>query len=252
MTADVSKGERPLGRLPPSTTRADQVYEILREAIADGSLVPGSLHTAQSIADRLDVSRTPVREALLQLGREGMVTQQRNRGVQVRENSPHDLEEIFHLRLLLEVPATALAVKRDGAGLVKRARRAFEAMHAGAIAGDEQRLWRHDRAFHAEILNASGNLRLAAIVDGLRAQLLLGDWTTVARQARSLVEIADEHRPILTAIEQLDDGAAAARMGEHITHTADLMLARDRDRATSNGVAPPTSVRPTAWTPGNE
>ena len=88
------------------TTRA---LEALRAAIVDGRLVAGERYSVAQLAERFGVSRTPVREALLVLERQGVVRFERNRGVRVLETTAHDLEEVFALRLLLEVPATRRA-----------------------------------------------------------------------------------------------------------------------------------------------
>jgi DNA-binding GntR family transcriptional regulator len=205
-------------------TKAGRVLEEVREAIFDGRLPPGSLHSAQSIAAELRVSRTPVREALLQLEREEMVVFLPNRGVRIGEPRTTDIEEIYQLRIWLEVPATALAVKSNGASLGRCVRGELEAMLESAMAGDERLLWDHDRQFHKEILLASGNRRVAEYVDGLRAQLLLGNWTTSARHKRSLVETAEEHRPISEAIEGLDHRQASKAMRYHLEHTSAIVI----------------------------
>src|ERR1700737_3291346 len=154
--------------IQPHQTRADQVRTILTQAIVEGQLAPGSLHSVQSLAAKLDVSRTPVREALIQLARHGMVMFVRNRGVRILERSPRDVEEIFEIRRLLEVPCTALAVKKATPQDQRRFAKEFEAMLGCAQKGDELGMWRHDRAFHRLLLECAGNRRLAAYVDGLR------------------------------------------------------------------------------------
>ena len=102
-------------------TLTSRALEALRAAIVDGRLEAGERYSVAQLAERFGVSRTPVREALLVLERQGVVRFERNRGVRVLETTAHDLEEVFALRLLLEVPATrracALLTRDDLAAL---------------------------------------------------------------------------------------------------------------------------------------
>jgi DNA-binding GntR family transcriptional regulator len=211
-----------------------QVLDALRAAVITGELQPGTLHSVQTLATQLGVSRTPVREALIKLSQQGMVRFERNRGVRVLQTSLHDLEEVFALRLLLEVPATRLACRQiDEAGR-RELRRLHQAMERVARAGNEYRLWEHDRRFHLVLLQASGNLRLAAYVDGLRDMVLRSGVSTVSR-SRSLDDIVAEHREVLDHVESRDAAGAAEAMRAHILRTAELLIAQEAG-------APPGSV----------
>lgn len=100
-------------RLPSLRRRnlRDAAVEVLRAAILDGDLAPGSIHSSVSLAERLDVSPTPVREAMLELATSGLVELLPNRGFRVSVVDSQDVDEICQLRLMLEVPAMELAVK---------------------------------------------------------------------------------------------------------------------------------------------
>ena len=101
------------------------------------SSLPGSLHSVAELAETLGVSRTPVREALIELASRGMVQFERNRGVRILQTSIHDLEEIFEIRLMLEVPATAQAVGRMSPAEIRALRGQLTLMEQAAAAGDE-------------------------------------------------------------------------------------------------------------------
>jgi DNA-binding GntR family transcriptional regulator len=180
-------------------TLASHARAAVLAAIGDGRLEPGTLHSVAQLAEQLGVSRTPVREALLMLEREGRVRFERNRGVRVLAPTSQDIAEVFELRLLLEVPAAAKACGAVDTG----------ALRAALDEGDGER-------FHEEILLAAGNRRLAAIVAGLR-EVLAGP---VARDAD---EVAAEHRAILDALEAGDADRAAAAMRYHLRRTAELL-----------------------------
>jgi DNA-binding GntR family transcriptional regulator len=211
-----------------------QVLDALRAAVITGELQPGTLHSVQTLATQLGVSRTPVREALIKLSQQGMVRFERNRGVRVLQTSLHDLEEVFALRLLLEVPATRLACQQiDEAGR-RELRRLHQTMERAARAENEYRMYEHDRRFHLVLLQASGNLRLAAYVDGLRDMVLRRGVSTVSR-SRSLDDIVAEHREVLGHIESRDAVGAAEAMRAHLLRTAELLIAQEAG-------APPGSV----------
>jgi DNA-binding GntR family transcriptional regulator len=203
-----------------------QVLDALRAAVITGELQPGTLHSVQTLATQLGVSRTPVREALIKLAQQGMVRFERNRGVRVLQTSLHDLEEVFALRLLLEVPATRRACHQlDGAGR-RELRKLYQAMERAAAADDEFRMWEHDRRFHRVLLEGSGNLRLAEYVDGLR-DMVLRRGVSTAGFSRGLDEIVAEHRAVLDRIEAGDADGAAEAMRAHVLHTAELLISQE-------------------------
>ena len=204
----------------------DRVRDSIMQAIIEGRLAPGSLHSVQSLATAFGVSRTPVREALIDLSGQGVVKFERNRGVRILQTSVHDLEEIFALRILLEVPATHRAVDNGDPGLVEGLKTELKEMSAAADVGDEVTMMEHDRRFHMLINQASGNGRLASYVDSLRDLVLTRGVSTVGR-SRDLAAIVDEHTRIIAAIEAGDATRAAARMKDHLVTTARLLLAQE-------------------------
>lgn len=217
-------GIAPIERRPSRTREA---LDVLRSAIVSGELAPGSLHSVTELAELLEVSRTPVREALIELASRGMVRFERNRGVRVIRTSIRDIEEIFDIRLLLEVPAAFRAVSRMGPAEVRGLRKRLQAMKRAAAAGDEEGLWSDDRGFHHELLAASANRRLADYVDTLRDMVLVRGVTTAGR-TRSLDDIVAEHQAILDHVEAGDAAAAAGALRAHIEHTAELLVAQEQ------------------------
>ncbi|MFC4532986.1 GntR family transcriptional regulator [Sphaerisporangium dianthi] len=209
------------------------MIEAVREAIHSGELRPGELYSVYQLAAQLNVSRTPVREAMLRLAETGMVRFERSRGFRVLRRDPREIAEVFQLRLLLEVPAARVAARRAGPELIEAMRGELSRMRAAAEDHDEPLFMRHDRAFHDLLLNAGANRRLVGIVGNLRdATMTLGP-STVDR-SRSLVDIAAEHELILAALEARDAAAAAAAMRAHVARAGELLLAQV---AAENGVA---------------
>jgi DNA-binding GntR family transcriptional regulator len=222
------RSEPGLGPIRARPSRTQEVLGVVRASIIGGELASGELYSVADLAETLQVSRTPVREALIELATRGMVRFERNRGVRILGTSIHDLEEIFEIRLMLEVPAARAAVERMLPVDVKGLRLHLTSMERAAEARDVARLWVHDRQFHRALMIASGNRRLAEYVDTLRDMVLVRGVTTAGR-ARTLEAIVGEHRAILERVEARDAEGTATALRDHIEETARLLIAQEQD-----------------------
>lgn len=218
------RGVAPLKERP---SRTREVLEAIREAILHGELAPGHLYSVAELAESFGISRTPVREALIELASRGMVRFERNRGVRVVEWNNTNLAEIFDLRMMIEVPATRRAVENVPPEVIKQLRRCLDDMHRAGEnnATSDPQFWVLDRLFHRLILEGAGNSRLVEYIEGLRDLILLRDATTAGR-SRSREDIAREHEEILAAVEAGDADAAAAAMESHLLQTLELLRAQ--------------------------
>lgn len=222
------------------STLTDQAIVALRAAIVDGRLAPGELTSVARLAERLGVSRTPVREALLHLARQGLVRFEKNRGVRILESSAHDLDEVFSLRLLLEVPAARRAAELATEDDLDALAAALAAMASRMAEDDEAGFMEHDKAFHETILRVAGNRRLVAVIAGLRDAVRFRGASTVGR-GRDLRAIYVEHERLLEAMRAGDGEATAAAMRDHLVRTRRLLLAGDL--ADLGGDDPPWAAR---------
>ncbi len=204
-------------------TLTDRATDALRAAIVDGRLQAGELYSVAQLAEQLGVSRTPAREALLLLERQGMVRFERNRGARVLETSARDLDEIFGLRLLLEVPAAEEAARRLGPDGLAEVETALAAMEQRLDPPDETAFMAHDRAFHELLLRAAGNDRLVGVVADLRDHVHLRGASTVGR-GRDLRAIYDEHAAIVEALRAGDPAAVGEAMRRHLERTRELLV----------------------------
>ncbi|MDO5493509.1 MAG: GntR family transcriptional regulator [Nesterenkonia sp.] len=207
-------------------TLTEQITAQLRAAVLDGTLVPGERYSAGGLAERFGVSRTPVREALLELERSGLVHIEKNRGVTVVPTSLEAVVDCFQLRLMLEAPAAgraAAVVDAEGIGEVESR---FRAMERAAARDDVGGVLRADRDFHLAVLALADNPRLVKVLEDLRNTVLSRGIATVP-QTRSLEELIEDHRDILDGIRDGDPGAAAAAMHRHILNTAILLIRRE-------------------------
>jgi DNA-binding GntR family transcriptional regulator len=224
MSRDDAHGGSALERLPlDRSTLARHVLDATRSAIVDGRLAAGELYSVARLAEQFGVSRTPVREALLLLERQGLVRFERNLGVRVLEPSSNDLEEVFTLRLLLEVPATYRACEVLTDADLDALQRELDAMALLADRDDENAFMRHDMRYHEILLEVAGNRRLAAAVDALRDFVRLRGTSTVGR-GRDLPAIHAEHDAVHAALRRRDPVAAAISMRAHLLNTAWLLL----------------------------
>jgi DNA-binding GntR family transcriptional regulator len=203
----------------------EQAAEVIRAGIVAGELEPGQIYSAAGLAERLGVSATPVREAMLDLAGAGLVEAVRNRGFRVLAPAERDLEEIRELRLLLEVPAIVSAARRATAEDVTGLEALLAETGAAAADGDVSAYLVADRRLHLRLLELGGNGRLVRLVDQLRDQMRLLGLRALA-ESGGLEPSEREHREIVAALAAGDAGRAQELMRVHIEHTRGVWAGR--------------------------
>ncbi|GAA2838475.1 GntR family transcriptional regulator [Leucobacter komagatae] len=203
---------------------ARRAMEQIRSEITSGRLEPGTMVSAVQLAERIGVSRTPIRDALLQLEQAGMVRIEKNRGATILATTLEDLLEVFQLRLMLEVPAAGQAARARTDEQLRGILDCFEAM--GEATEDAEQLLVLDRDLHISIAEASGNGRLQGLLLDLR-NLVLTRGVGTTSTARTGRELVDDHAGLVDAIERRDAEAASAEMRRHIKNTAQLLIAQE-------------------------
>jgi DNA-binding GntR family transcriptional regulator len=196
----------------------EQALQIVRHALVSGEIKPGDIYSAAALADRLGVSNSPVREAMLTLVHEGLMEAVPNRGFRVVPLSDADLEEVYQLRLLLEVPAMVQLAERGIAAEQERLTALAEDIERAAADLDVMRFLEADRTFHLELLGLLGNRRLVTVVANLRDQTRLYGLKALARQDK-LSASAAEHRGLITAIASGDTTRVEQVCRAHLEHT---------------------------------
>ncbi|WP_280394725.1 GntR family transcriptional regulator [Nocardia brasiliensis] len=200
------------------TNLRDQVLEVVRQAMVSGELRPGDIYSAAALATRLGVSSSPVREAMLTLVTQGLMEPVRNRGYRIVAMTEQDLDEIYELRQLLEIPATlAAGAKIEPEDLDRLAGLAGD-IESAARAGDVAGFLEADRRFHLDLLAHGGNRRLVDSIATLRDQTRLYGLDKLAEGGR-LIGAAVEHREILAAISSRDWAELERLMHTHLRHT---------------------------------
>jgi DNA-binding GntR family transcriptional regulator len=198
----------------------EQAYEEIKRRLMRGKMVAGERVDVVSLCRQIGVSRTPVREALVALEKEGFVQAVPRRGYFVREISFQDALEAYQLRIVLEPIATALAARRVQEDDLAVLRDLAEI----ASDGSEESITRaveRNRRFHVRIAEASGNSQLAKIMTDLMdntERLLYIELDT----DRTYTEWSEEHLVILEALEARDSERAA--MAARATFARDSMF----------------------------
>ena len=196
----------------------EQALDVVRQALVAGEIKPGDIYSAAALAERLGVSNSPVREAMLTLVHEGLLEAVPNRGFRVVPLSDTDLDEVYQLRLLLEVPAMVQLAERGIAAERERLTGLAEEIERAAADRDVIRFLETDRAFHLELLALQGNRRLVSIVANLRDQTRLYGLKMLAQQDM-LGASAAEHRQLLAAIDAGDTERVSQLTRAHLEHT---------------------------------
>jgi DNA-binding GntR family transcriptional regulator len=191
-------------------------YERIKGDILDERLLPRQPLIEAELAAKYGMSKTPVREALLSLAREGLVEMSSFRGGRVRDFTADDAREIYELRELLEPFALRRAVPRLTDGDRRSLRDLLDKARAAAEGGDRRELSRLNCAFHGSLVARCGNEKVIEILAHLQNQvrvMSLRLWNVRATHLRE----AEQHEAILTAIEAGQADRAAKLLGEHIS-----------------------------------
>jgi DNA-binding GntR family transcriptional regulator len=204
----------------------DEITGLLRAAVMAGELEPGVVYSAPSLAEQFGVSATPVREAMLDLSKEGLVEIVRNKGFRVTRLSAAELDDVTELRALVEIPTIRrLAEQGIDAADLARLRPLAAEIEEAARRRDFVAHVATDLEFHLGLLDLAGNPRITELVRSLRMHArLYGLRDETHRDA--LFASWHEHAELLDRIEARDAEGAEAVMRSHIGHVRGIWAAR--------------------------
>lgn len=201
-------------RISPQTVLR-QTVEKLRSAILSGHFKPGERLVEAELCQRMNVSRTSVREALRRLEAEKLVTVVPNRGPSVSVISWEEAEQIYQVRALLEGEAAALLARRTTNGEVREMREALSAFSEAVAKDDPIARLEATRRFYDVLLKGCGNPVIREILEGLFARINFLRARSMSRPGRA--KHSDrEMRRILLAINKRDAVAARRAAEEHV------------------------------------
>lgn len=198
---------RPIQRAEPLR---EIVYARIVDLIWSGHYDPGAALTEASLSKQLDVSRTPVREALLRLEAEGVLRSTLARGFTVRQLTESEAAELYPILWTLEALAVRTAEK-IGVPTAWRFRKQLEEM---SRVSDPIRRWRMDTQWHQDLVALGGNAELSAMVTRLRTNLSRYELTYM-RNVGPRPENSHQHRDVIDALAAADAEKAAALLIAH-------------------------------------
>ncbi|MFH9075672.1 GntR family transcriptional regulator [Streptomyces alboflavus] len=207
--------------ITPRERLRDQVAHALRAALISGELRPGEIYSAPGLAEDFGVSPTPVREALLDLAREGLVEPLRNKGFRVTEVNERDLDEYTEIRLLIEVPMIRRITRTAARADLEALRAVAEEIVRAAREHDLIGYLEADRRFHLSLLELGGNDRLVETVGDLRKRSRLYGLRGLDERDQ-LVPSAQEHVELLELMLAGDARGAEKCITRHLGHVRSL------------------------------
>ncbi|AJE82182.1 MULTISPECIES: GntR family transcriptional regulator [Streptomyces] len=210
----------------------DQVAHALRAALISGELRPGQVYSAPVLAEDFGISATPVREAMLDLAREGLVEPVRNKGFRVTEVDERDLDQYTEIRALIEIPTVCAIAASAAREQLEALRPVAEEIVAAARDHDLIRYLEADRRFHLSLLALGGNDRLVETVGELRKRSRLYGLRVLDERGE-LLPSAEEHRELLDLMLARDLDGTRECMTRHLGHVRSLWADEQgpRDRA---------------------
>jgi DNA-binding GntR family transcriptional regulator len=215
-------------QLPSRAALGDAVADILRNAILDGSLKPGQPLHENALAKELAVSRSPIREALIQLERERLLESRLNRPAAVRRPSPQEIGQVYTIRSALEGIAARWAAENQTPAFVSQLRQKAEDLNTATIAADrdaDPRVVGMAFDFHAAIAQAARSVELQQLLQSLCNQIKFVMTSGLASLTRRRAEeIHAEHLALIAAIADRDGDRAEQLASAHVRGARDRLV----------------------------
>ncbi|AMX91728.1 GntR family transcriptional regulator [Mesorhizobium sp. M7A.F.Ca.US.014.04.1.1] len=206
-------------------TVAEQVANVLREAIASGTIKAGTSLRQDELAEQFGFSRMPIRDALRQLEAEGIVSIHPTKGAQVARMDSAEISEIYALRELLECEALRLSLPNLAGDRLDEAEQVLDQIDAERNVGRWGAL---NRAFHLALYDACGNNRLLALIEA--------HHNAADRYVRILLSNLDyrsrsqtEHRDLLAACRRRDGDRAIGILRQHLREGSETLVSAIRE-----------------------
>lgn len=221
-----------------------QVYAALRESVITGELSPGARISENELALRYGVSRTPVREAIIQLAEEDLLEVLAQRGTLVSRISVVDVREMQFIRQTLERASLRHAAERMNAEAERALARVLRNQVEAAEAGDTLGWFATDEDFHRTLLEVAGHPKVWSIVGSAKAHL---DRVRILSlpEASAFSDLHAEHVSILEHLVEGDADGADRVMAAHLHRALDTLVRLERDRPDYFREQPHTGQTPT-------
>jgi DNA-binding GntR family transcriptional regulator len=210
----------------------DVVFQTLREAILRGELEPGERLMELPLAQKLGVSRTPIREAIRMLELEGLAVTVPRKGAEVARMTLKDMEDVLEIREVLDELAVKLAIEKISAEQLELLRVVKKEFERNTKSRDVRKIAESDVQFHDIIYEATDNPKLVGMLSNFQAQAYRYR-VEYLKDATSYPVLIREHEAIVEAIETKDAKKAMQAMHDHVTNQAlavkGIIEQQDRD-----------------------
>ncbi len=207
----------------------DVVFNTLRQAILKGELAPGERLMEIQLAEKLGVSRTPIREAIRKLELEGLVLMIPRKGAEVAKISEKSLKDVLEVRRSLEELAIELACQRISDTDMEDMDAAQAAFRDAIAKGDAMEIAETDEAYHDVIYNCTRNTRLVQILNNLREQMYRFRLEYIKDEDKRQILLI-EHEKILKALRSRHVAEARAAVREHIDNQEITVLKKLKEQ----------------------
>ena len=205
----------------------DVVFNTLRHAILKGELEPGERLMEIALAQKLGVSRTPIREAIRKLELEGLVVMVPRKGAEVADITEKDLRDVLEVRTALEELSIELAMKNITQEELEQLKSANHTFAKNSEGGDLIKIAESDVAFHEIIYNATGNKRLIQIINNLREQMYRYRFEYI-KDSSQHERLVEEHKVIYESIVKKDKETASHMAKVHIDNQKKAIIRQIR------------------------
>lgn len=195
----------------------DVVFITLREAILKGDIEPGERLMELDLANKLGVSRTPIREAIRKLELEGLVKMAPRKGAEVAEITLEDLRDVLEVRKNLEELAVSLACKRATEEDISMVKKCHTRFIESLTTGNLTKMAEADEAFHDTIYGMTGNKRLIQIINNLREQMYRYRLECI-KDVDMRNTLVEEHAQLIDTIQKRDPESAKKIVQIHINN----------------------------------
>lgn len=213
----------------------DVVFNTLRQAILTGELKPGERLMEIHLANRLGVSRTPIREAIRKLELEGLVTMIPRRGAEVAQITEKSLKDVLEVRRALDALSVELACDRIEDEELTALSRACDAFAEATKTKDPKKIAQADVALHDIIVKATDNSRLIQLVNNLSEQMYRYRFEYIKDESTH-AQLIEEHRIIFESICRNDKETAAKTARLHIDNQESSIMKQIRLERTKNSI----------------
>ena len=193
----------------------DVVFNTLRQAILTGELKPGERLMEIHLANRLGVSRTPIREAIRKLELEGLVTMIPRRGAEVAQITEKSMSDVLEVRRAMDALCAELACERISDEEIKDLKAACDNFERAVRSKDAKKIAQADVELHDIIVKATGNSRLVQLINNLSEQMYRYRYEYI-KDASQHSRLIEEHRIIYESIVRKDKVTASQAAKMHI------------------------------------